>query len=142
MNDTKVLLEGPFLTIDREGFVHVMTIRGGRCGCTHAAYRERYFDDIDIYDRSRNWFKIRAAALVESSIWKKVAFLLFGGRMAVDLDIEFQRRVSQEEIVEAVTDSLRKDEDFWSEGRDVDELIGEINATRDVEAIMSALGYD
>ena len=140
MNDENVPLEGPFLTIDRDGFVHVMAIRGGRGRCNYRAYRSRCFDDVDIYDRSRRWFKIRSAAWKETSIWKKVVCRCFNRVMAVDLDVEFQRRVNLEDIVKAVVESLQKDEGYWSEVRELDELIDEISAARDIEAVMASLG--
>ena len=141
MNEEKIPPDGPVLTIDREGSVRAMIIKGGRSTCNRRAFRRRYYDDIDVYDKDGRWYKIRTARLVESSIWRKVAFLLFGARRVVDLDIEFQRRAGHEEIVKAVTDGLRKDEEFWSAGGDVDEMIEEMRAAKDVDGLLSVLNY-
>lgn len=118
-----------------------MIIKGERSSCNRLAFKARYFDGMDIYDRERNWYKIHTARLVECSFWEKFAFLFLGRKLAVDLDIQFQGRASQVEIVKAVADSLRKDEEFWSAGEDVDDLIDKVRATRDVHGILSALDW-
>jgi hypothetical protein len=139
MND-KIPSDGPFLALDREGFACVIKLKGGRTSCTRTAYKTGYFEDLDIYDIRRNWYKIRAARLVESSIWKKSVSLFFSVILAVDLTIEFQRKLDQSDIIKIVVDSVRKDEEFWSSGREVDDMIEEIRNTRDMHGIMSVLG--
>lgn len=141
MIEVPVAPEGAALTLDNKRILSVSSFSGARCQCTHGGYRAGYFDGLTIIDRQRNMYRVRSARLIECPMWKKVAFLFFGGWREVALDIDFQGRIEQGRIVQMVTDSLRQDEEFWSAGGDVDELIADIAATRDVEAIISRLEY-
>lgn len=141
MNDKKIALDGLVIALDKDGFIHETMIKHGRATCNNLAFKRRYFDNIDLYDQDRNWYKVRSARLIEASIFRKVVFIFFGGRRVVDLDIEFKRRVNQEDIINIIIDSLRTYEDFWSAGVDVDELIDEIKISKDMREVFYYLNF-
>lgn len=108
-----------------------------RCNAV-AFFKNRYFDELIVFDSSGAQYRVVKATLAEPVTGvKRLLVRAFNGRLTVDLRLQREAAASLETAKDRVVAWIRKDPDFWEASRELSEWERMVKTAPDMRQLIT-----
>jgi len=133
-------LEYPALCCSRDNSVVAVESAGALCSCNARAwFRNRYFDDLLLFDARATPYRVVEAELASPlGRWKRLLARLLNRRLVVVLELERLGEPSLSQAKQTAIQWLHRAPDFWEPSYDLPEWEHLISNAQAMESLCAA----
>jgi hypothetical protein len=127
----------PVLCLARDNSISVARTATELRACnTVAWFRNRYFDDLRLFDAAGRSYRVSSAELVRPLHgWRRVAARILNQNLTVLLEVESLRGSSLDAAKLATIEWIHRAPEFWEAAFDLAELGAQVRGSPDMEAL-------
>ena len=127
----------PVLCLARDNSVSVAWTPKELQACNAVAwFRNRYFDELRLFDARGGSYRVSSAELAEPMrAWRSIVVRILNQDLAVVLEVESLRGPSLEAAKQATIEWIYRAPEFWEAAYDLTELEALVQQSPDMEAL-------
>jgi hypothetical protein len=133
-------LEYPFICFSRDNSVSVASSPAEFHSCNALAwFRNRYFDDLLVFDAAAAPYRVRSARLATPLHgWRRLLARARNRELVVVLELEYLGEASLDRAKQTAIDWLHRAPDFWEAAYDISEWERIVSQAPNMEALCAA----